>query len=323
MIFLWLALYFKLFGAPDTLPISLLPVRSVNEASMRSRFAPTLAALVSLAALLPTANLARPMPGELRALVFDDGLPFVQKQGDTYEGLAVDVLNAIKDEAGATTLTFITADDVEDGLQAITSGRADIACGVAFTWGRAKRVLYTLPFAIGGTRLLAPAGVDGTPESLSGRTVGVLEDSASAETIASVVPAARLSRFRTPAEALAALNSNKVQILAGPSLWLAANRGTSDRRLVPAYPYGRSGMSCIVAQNNPGLLTAGNLAIVQMMQAYVDGDAGTRHMVNRWVGPESTVKLSEDTISAFYQLMIAATAEISTTVKPPDTQAGE
>jgi polar amino acid transport system substrate-binding protein len=278
---------------------------------------------VTIAALMPTASLARPMPGELRALVFDAGLPFVQKQGDTYEGLAVDVLNAIKDEAGATKLTFITADDVEDGLQAITSGRADIACGVAFTWGRAKRVLYTLPFAIGGTRLLAPTGVDGTPESLRGRTVGVVEDSASAELLASVVPAAKLSRFRTPAEALAALNSNTIQILAGPSLWLAANRGTSDRRMVPTYPYGRSGMGCIVAQNNPKLLTAGNLAIVQMMQAYVDGDAGTRQMVNRWVGPESTVKLSEDTISAFYGLMIAATAEISTTVKPPDGPVGE
>jgi polar amino acid transport system substrate-binding protein len=247
----------------------------------------------------------------------------VQKQGDSHEGLAVDVLNAVKDEAGAKQLTFSTADDVEAGLKAITSGRADIACGVAFTWGRSKRVLYTLPFAIGGTRLLAPAGVDGTPESLRGRTVGVVDNSAAAEVIASVVPAATLRRFRTPAEALSALNSNDVQILAGPSLWLAANRGSSGRSLVPSSPYGRSGMACIVAQTNPELLTAANLAIVQIMQAYVDGDAGTREMVNRWVGPESAIRLSEDTISAFYRLMIAATAEISTTVKPPDGEAGD
>jgi polar amino acid transport system substrate-binding protein len=290
---------------------------------MRFRLAPALAALGALATLAPVASPAQPRSGTLRALVFDSGLPFVQRRDDVYEGLAVDVLNAVKDEAGAKQLTFSTADDVEAGLQAITTGRADIACGVAFTWGRSRRVLYTLPFAIGGTRLLAPAGVDGTPESLRGRTVGVVEDSASAEVISSVVPAASLRRFRTPAEALSALNRNDVQILAGPSLWLAANRRSSGRSLVPSYPYGRSGVGCIVAQSNPELLTAANLAIVQMMQAYVDGDAGTRQMVNRWVGPESNVKLSADTISAFYRLMIAATAEISTTVKPPEGQTAE
>lgn len=289
---------------------------------MRSRLVPTLAPLLVMAAMVPSAGMAGPIGGELRALVFDAGLPFVQKRGDTYEGLAVDVLNAIKDEAGASNVTFSAAEDVEDGLQAITSGRADIACGVSFTWGRSRRVLHTLPFAIGGTRLLAPAGVDGTPESLSGRTVGVVADSASADLIASVVPAARLSRFRTPAEALAALNSNSVEILAGPSLWLAANRGSSGRRLVPTYPYGRSGIGCIVARNNPDLLAAGNLAIAQMMQAYVDGDAGTREMVNRWIGPESSIQLPEDTISGFYRLMLAATAEISTEVKPPAGQTG-
>jgi polar amino acid transport system substrate-binding protein len=289
---------------------------------MRSRFAPILASIGVLASLAPAASSAQPLSGTLRALVFDAGLPFVQKQGDSYEGLAVDVLNAVKDESGAEKLTFSTADDVEAGLQAITSGRADIACGVAFTWGRSKRVLYTLPFAIGGTRLLAPAGVDGTPESLGGRTVGVVDDSAAAEVLASVVPGVMLRRFRTPAEALAALNSNDVKILAGPSLWLAANRGSSGKELVPTHPYGRSGMGCIVAQSNPELLSAANLAIAQIMQAYVDGDAGTREMVNRWVGPETNVSLSEDTISAFYRLMMAATAEISTTVKPPDGEAG-
>jgi polar amino acid transport system substrate-binding protein len=78
-----------------------------------------------------------------------------------------------------------------------------------------------------------------------------------------------------------------------------------------------------VAQNNPGLLTAGNLAIAQMMQAYVDGDSGSREMVNRWVGPGSAIKLSEEQISDFYALILTSTAEISTTVKPPDQQGAE
>jgi polar amino acid transport system substrate-binding protein len=289
---------------------------------MRSRPVPVIGALWLSIALLPPAGNAGPLTGgELKAVIFDAAQPYTQKQGSTYEGLAVEVLNAIKDEAGAARVSFIPAAGVEEGLAAITSGKADIACGVAFTWERSRSVLYTLPFAIDGTRLLAPTGVDGTPESLKGRTIGVVEDSAAARLIASVVPDARLSSFKTPAEALAALRGNRVEMLAGSSLWLASYKGSTGRALVPTYPYGRSGVGCIVAQNNPRLLTAGNLAIGQMMQAYVDGDPGTRQMVNRWVGPDSAIRLSEDTISALYSMMLTVTAEISTTVQMPDSQA--
>ena len=52
-----------------------------------------------------------------------------------------------------------------------------------------------------------------------------------------------------------------------------------------------------------------------MMQAYVDGDAGTREMINRWIGPGSSVKLSETAISALYSLILSTTAEMSTAVE--------
>ncbi|CAK6694308.1 hypothetical protein IFHNHDMJ_01600 [Synechococcus sp. CBW1107] len=299
------------------------PWMVVQRIPMRSRLVPVLGALVLLAGLMPPAAQSRPATGELRAVVFDAVLPFIEKRGDSYVGLAVDVLSAVKDEAGATSLHFIPVASIDQGFDAITTGKADIACGVAFTWPRTRQALFTLPFAIGGTRLLAPAGVDGTPDSLSGRTVGVVDNSAAAQVIASVVPAAKLRGFKTPAEALAALNDNTVDILAGSSLWLAANRGSGNKKLVPDYPYARTGIGCIVAQNNPGLLTAGNLAIAQMMQAYVDGDSGSREMVNRWVGPGSAIKLSEEQISDFYALILTSTAEISTTVKPPDQQGAE
>lgn len=285
---------------------------------MRSRLIPVLGALLLSASLAAPAVQAKPGTGPLRAVIFDDLAPFITKQAGSYEGLAVDVLQAIKDEAGASSIQFLPATSVEAGLQAISSGQADIACAVAFTWERSRTALYTLPFAIGGTRLLAPPGVDGTPDSLQGRTVGVVENSAAAQVLASVVPGARLQGFKTPAEAVAAFNSNKVPILAGPSFWLAVNQGNRNSQLVPATGYGRSGIGCIVAPNNAPLLTAGNLAIAQMMQAYVDGDAGTREMVNRWVGPGSAVKLSEEQISAFYNAILTATAEISTRVNGPN-----
>ena len=177
---------------------------------------------------------------------------------------------------------------------------------------------YTLPFGIGGTRLLTASDttVDGTPSSLSGKTVGVVKDSASAKVLKSVVPGVTLKAFDTPALALAAYDSGDVPILGGGTLWLAANSSPASTALLPLRPYGRSGIGCIVSQSNGKLLSNANLAIGQMMQAYMDGDAGTRHMVERWIGPESSVGLSREVIQALYGLILNVTAEISTTVTP-------
>lgn len=293
---------------------------------MRARIVPALGALALLAACSgqPEASKTSETPkdetaaasGELKAVVMGEK-PLYQKQGDSYEGLGVDVLQQIKGEAGLEKLNFITADGVDDGLNAVKSGKADIACGVAFTWERARTFSFSLPFAIGGTRLLADGDIDGTPESLEGKTIGVVENSAAAKVLSSVVPGVELTSFKTPDDALKALADNKLQALGGGSLWLATSKGDSGKMLVPARPYGRSGISCIVSQDNGKLLSSANLAIGQMMQAYIDGDAGSREEINRWIGPDSEVMLSEAAISALYSVMLASTAEISTNVKAP------
>ena len=174
--------------------------------------------------------------GTLKAVIFEDDKPLVQANGDSVEGLAIEVLNQIRGEAGLSEVSYTRATSVDDGLESVSSGKADIACGVPFTWERAKTFSYSLPFAIGGTRLLAAAGIDGTPESLEGIKVAVVEDSAAAKVLGNVVPEAELTPFKTPAEALAALNDNTVQALGGGSLWLAANKGDSNTMLVPVRP---------------------------------------------------------------------------------------
>ena len=136
-----------------------------------------------------------------------------------------------------------------------------------------------------------------------------------------VVPNVELTGFASPTKALEALTSGKVDVLAGPSLWLASSKGDSGKSLVPVRPYGSSGVGCIVKQDNGKLLSSANLAIGQMMQAYVDGDAGSREMVNQWVGPGSAIDLKTTTISALYRVLLASTAEISTNVMDPSETA--
>ena len=247
----------------------------------------------------------------LKAVIFEDVKPLYQKSGDTYEGFGVDMLNLIKDQAGRRTLKFIPTTSAEDGMKAITSGKADIACGVAFDWGRAEKVSYTIPFAIGGTRLLTKTTINGTPSSLRGRTVGVVKDSSSAKILEAVVPSASLQAYATPAEAFAAYDSGKISTLAGGTLWLVANSDAKNSDLVPIRPYGRTGIGCIVKQNNGKLLAAANNAIGQTMQEYVNGNAATREMVNRWIGPSSNVMLPESVITALYSLLLSTTSEMS------------
>ena len=53
-----------------------------------------------------------------------------------------------------------------------------------------------------------------------------------------------------------------------------------------------------------------------MMQAYMDGDAGTSRMINRWIDPGSDVGLSQESIRSLYGLILSVTAEINTSATP-------
>ena len=131
--------------------------------------------------------------GKLRAVVIGNALPMVKKDGDNYDGLSFVVLEAIRDQLNVSALKKDKEIDIEpvavgsaqEGLNKIRSGAADIACGVAFSWKRQGTLTYTLPFAMGGVRVLAPQGNDGTPDRLNGQTVGVVKDSVAATALAS------------------------------------------------------------------------------------------------------------------------------------------
>ena len=133
--------------------------------------------------------------GKLRAVVIGDALPMVEKNGDGYDGLSFVVLDAIRDQINVSPLRKdkdvsiepVAVSSPTEGLDKIRSGDADIACGVDFSWQRQRTLTYTLPFAMGGVRVLAPAGNDGTPESLNGETVGVVKDTLASSVLASSV----------------------------------------------------------------------------------------------------------------------------------------
>jgi polar amino acid transport system substrate-binding protein len=261
--------------------------------------------------------------GQLRAVVIGDELPMVRKTDTGFDGLSFVVLEAIRDQLSAeqgegqaaVTLTTTNAADVESGLEMIRSGEADIACGVSFSWERQKQFDYTLPFASSGIRLLAPTTIDGTPKSLEGQTIGVVANSVAASVLANNVENASFQSFATPTDALNALKKGDVKLLAGDSLWLRANQNQAapDDVIVPAVPYARAAIGCIVGEASSSLLDTSNIAIGRLLQAYVDGNPDARKEINAWIGKGSAIGLTDEQISHYYRMVLSTAAEFQQT----------
>ena len=204
---------------------------------MRALLAPA-AALLALAGPVALTPQASAESTTLKAVIFEEVKPLYQKTDAGYEGLGVDVLEQIRIQAKRRKVDYRVAKSVNDGIGAVITGKADIACGVAFTWGRSSQVSYSLPFGVGGTRLLMASDttVDGTPASLEGQTIGVVKDTASAKVLKSVVPGATLKSFTTPKEALDAFYASDVRFSgAAPCGW-PPTAASTRRRCCPSVP---------------------------------------------------------------------------------------
>lgn len=257
--------------------------------------------------------------GQLRAVVIGTELPMVRKTDQGFDGLSFVVLEAIRDQLNAegvkgakqVSIVPVVAPDVASGLEMIRSGKADIACGVNFSWERQKDFDFTLPFASSGIRLMAPKGNDGTPKNLQGKTIGVIADSVAATVLAENINQATFKSYATPGDALQALKSGTIQLLAGDSLWLRASQQETapDDVIVPVEPYARSAVACIVAESSSSLLDLSNIALGRLMQSYVDGDPKVRQEINAWLGKDSGVGLTEAQIIHYYRNVLSTVAE--------------
>ena len=258
--------------------------------------------------------------GRVNTIVLNGNLPYSTQQGNGYVGLglefAKEIQKELSDYAGKPVeLVAQPVNSLDQGIAAIASGAVDLSCGAGFSWGRAMFVDYSLPFSLSGTRLITPVGNDGTPSALVGKTIGAVKHSLAAHAMEKSISGAELALFDNPAAALAALKSGEIQFLAGDSLWLLANRSAVDPtgNVTPTVPYNRSAVGCVVPENNSGLLNLSNLAIAKLMQAYINDDPSALQRINQWVGPGSSVNLSQDLIKAYFTnvLLTAALLNLS------------
>ncbi len=229
------------------------------------------------------------------------------------QGYGVTVARQISTELSTAvgrpvTLRFVAVKDGAALGQSIASGKADLACGVPFTWERDQQLDFSLPIGLSGLRLLAPAGrLDGSPASLSGRRIGVVADSLAATELQGMQPKAIAVPFPSLAAAVAALRAGSVQGVIGDTLMLASlarAQGGPAFALTPQEPYERFAVACLLPENDSAFRNLVNLAIARLLQGYLDGTPESVAAIDRWIGPGSTLNLPADVIRTYFETVL-------------------
>ncbi len=251
-------------------------------------------------------------PTDLPPLVFRDA-------SGQWAGYAVDVGRAIAAEIGMAVgrpvqLRLEPTTSAQAQISGVANGSLQLVCGVPFTWEGDTLVDYSLPIGVSGLRLLAPKGrLDGTPESLRGRRIGVVKDSLAATELRGIQPAARAMEFSTLAAAFAALRAGQVEGVIGDSTLLAGlvkTSGATNLALVPEEPYEVYAVSCLLPENDSIFRNLVNLAIARRMQAYLDDDPRTVVAVHRWVGPGGMRELSPEQIRSVFETVMTTVEKL-------------
>ncbi|EDY37820.1 extracellular solute-binding protein, family 3 [Cyanobium sp. PCC 7001] len=264
--------------------------------------------------------------GELALGVAGSAPPYMQEDAQgALQGYAIDVAGLIaaevSDYLGRPVKVVGETTDSQDALfRQVHNGEVDLMCGAQFTWEREMFVDFSIPFALSGIRLLTQDGaLDGTPDSLQGKRIGVVNGSLGEATVKALQPSARLVPVADLAAGMQALAQGRVDALGGDSVLLAsAAKGSSLKQpsLVPTMALNRYAVGCAMPENNSTLRNLVNLAIAKLLQGYVNGDSASRELVNRWLGPDSTLGLPEPMIALYFQSVLLNHEQIAVPAQP-------
>lgn len=206
------------------------------------------------------------------------------------------------------SVRFAPISDPASLVNSITSGKADLACGLPFSWAVDMQVDFSLPIGLSGVRLLAPSGrFDGSPAALSGRRIGVVRQSLGETELRGMQPKATPVAFDSLKAAVAAMQAGSVEGVIGDTIVLAGlvrQQGLPGLELSPALPYEAYAVSCVLAENDSAFRNVVNLAIARLLQGYLDGQPDTVTAVNRWLGPASALGLPESAIRASFEAVL-------------------
>lgn len=232
-------------------------------------------------------------------------------------GASVDVAGRVAREVSRhlqkpVRLEFRAVDSTDALYQLVSRGEVDLACGVPFTWQQEMVVDYSVPFSLSGIRLLTKGGMAASPPALAGKRIGVIPNSLGEATIRSLQPAAVRVPQKDLETGVSGVIQGRLDAMAGDSILLAGAlqpyakrfKDTQIYELVPREAYGRYAVGCIVPENNSTFRNLADLAIVGLLQGYLDDEPEAVAAINRWFGPQGIVQLPSDMVRAYFEAVL-------------------
>lgn len=246
-------------------------------------------------------------------------LAYQNEQGELV-GYSIDILNQIRSqleqELGKPIKLELVSVDIADRIPKLKSGELDIVCeGVSFTWNRDRSVDFSTSYGVTGPRLLVKTeSTISSPESLANKRVAVISDSTSAQTLKLMQPKATYLPLKTIAEGFSAVENGQVEAFAADGVLLEGRRQTIKNpdayKVVPAAPFTKEGIACMVPENNSGFLNSVNYAIASLMQGYLVGQPQATEKINRWFGPNGVISIDPAVLRKYFQDVIDSQEQV-------------
>jgi polar amino acid transport system substrate-binding protein len=266
---------------------------------------------LTLTTVLPSAALAETVmqkvarTGVLTAGTSRDAMPFAYtNEKGQFIGYSVDMLSVIKQQLekdlGRKIQLKLVPLTPAQRIPKIVNRQVDIVCDASsFTWERDKKIDFSVSYGATGTQLLVKSGSNlDSPESLIGKRIGVLPQTTNELAIKRVQPQAKLVYLKSRAEGYKALQEGKIDAFSSDSIllegWLQRAKNPDDFAILPARPYSREGIACMVPENNSKFLDSVNYSLVKFMQGFVNNDKRYVTIFDRWFGSKGAVFLNQD-----------------------------
>ena len=311
---------------PKKLAVKSLIRREAIKNLMPVTFTTALSLILTL--LLPSSSLAETViekvsrTGVLTVGTRIDLIPYVYvNDRQKLVGYSVDIVNLIKEELERQldkeiVIQTVVEEQFEDRIPQIVNGEVDLACNTAFTWERDKFVDFSVSYGLSGVRLLAKkdSGIDDSPESLVGKQIGIAPYTISESTMKSIQPQATLVPIPDVEGGFKALQSGKIDAIAGDTIILAGivqRDNPDDYELKPIQPYARYGIACMMPENDSSFRDLVNYSLVKFMQGFVANEKSSTDIIDRWFGYQTgVVEIAPELIRDFFQNIILSHEQI-------------
>ncbi|WP_192557912.1 transporter substrate-binding domain-containing protein [Pseudomonas allokribbensis] len=228
-------------------------------------------------------------------------LDIVYRDGD-YEGISADVAVLLSQQLGIE-ISVLNLTNRAEALEALRLGKIDLLSGANNFELDAYSVVLSRPYAEDSPAIFRRQGDSRLlPKNLSGTTIAMAEDYRSLKEVRNLFPQARLLRFKSQTEAMAALAFEQVDVYLGDSLsaYYMINQSFFNYvKFDRPVDMNSNGFSFAVKQDNTRLLQILNNSIDAL------GQAKLSHIIKRWAGGGFVLSGDKVTLSAQEQRWIA------------------